>query len=518
LKFDPGPAHLSLGNGEYPERPIGFAWAVAACVLTTALALSLRGALAEANLLLLYLLAVVFVTVRFGRGPGILASFLAVLAFDIFLVPPYLSLSVADSQYLLTFAIMLVVSLIISHLTANLRYQAQIAFQRERRANALLELSKDLSGALSNEQISDIGVRHLNATFHARAVILFPVENKGLVTVGVDAASRVPLADAVLVIAKLVYEREVTIGYAEGATTSAGIQYLPLRAPMRTRGVLVLIPLDPAQCLMPEQERLLQTCAAQIALAIERVHYVDVAHNAMLGIESERLRNSLLSAISHDIRTPLTAIVGLSSTLASGRSLSNGTREELAQGIQEAATRMNRLVSNLLDMARLHAGAVQLNCQWQMLEEVVGSALAQFKGALAGFHVDVCLPASLPLLDFDSVLLERVFCNLLDNAAKYAAAGDAIAIRAQLVGDKIEVSVEDTGPGIPSGMEEAIFAKFMRGEPESARTGVGLGLAICRAIIEAHGGKIRAESRPEGGARFAFTLPLGSPPSGVGLD
>lgn len=511
-------AHWSPGDGADPQRPLGFASAVAACVLTTVVALPLRGSLAEANLILLYLLAVVFVTVRFGRRPGILASVVAVLAFDVFLVPPYLSLSVAQPQYLLTLAMMLIVSLIISHLTANLRYQAQIALQRELRANVLFDLSRELSGALSIEQISDIGVRRLNATFHARAVILFPGENGGLVTLGGDGASQVRLPDTALVIAKFVYEREVTIGYDEGATSAAGIQYLPLRAPMRTRGVLVLVPADPARRLVPEQERLLQTCAAQIALAIERVHYVDVAHDAMLAIESERLRNSLLSAISHDIRTPLTAIVGLSSTLANGGTLTDDTGRELAQGIRDAAIRMNRLVTNLLDMARLQAGGIKLNRQWQMLEEIVGSALAELSGALAGLHVEVSVPASLPLLDFDAVLLERVLCNLLDNAAKYAATGGSITIAAQLIGETVQVTVEDHGPGIASGMEETIFSKFARGEREPAVAGVGLGLAICRAIVEAHGGKIRVENRPEGGARFAFTLPLGSPPPGDGLD
>lgn len=517
MKFDPATEYSTPDEGEELKRPGSFAWAVAACVLTTALALPLRDSLASANLILLYLLAVVFVTVRFGRQPGILASILAVLAFDVFLVPPYLSLTVAEPQYLLTLVIMLVVSLIISHLTANLRFQAQIALQRERRANALFELSRELSGALSNEQISDIGVRRLNATFHARTIILFPNESGNLVAFGESAASPA-LADAALLLAKLVYEREVTIGYDEGAMTSAGIQYLPLRAPMRTRGVLVLVPSDPAHCVMPEPERLLQTCAAQIALAIERVHYGDVAHDAMLAIESERLRNSLLSAVSHDIRTPLTAIVGLSSTLANGRALPDETSRELALAIQDAAIRMNRIVTNLLDMARLHEGTVKMNRQWQMIEEIVGSALSEYAGVLAGLRVEVSVPASLPLLEFDAVLLERVLCNLLDNAAKYGAAGGSVAIAAHLVGDTVHVSVDDSGPGIPYGMEEAIFSKFTRGDLESARGGVGLGLAICKTIIEAHGGSIRAENRPEGGARLVFTLPLGSPPSSEGLD
>lgn len=489
----------------------GFVWAVLACVLTTALVLPLRGTFAETNLAMLYLLAVVFVTVRLGRGPGILASVLAVLSFDVFLVPPYYSVSVDDTEYLLTFAIMLAVSLIISHLTANLGYQAAIARGRERRATALFELSRDLSGALSAEDIAAIGTRHLGTTFNARAILLLPDAGGSVkpAAAGQGVAGSIRLGEAMLRIAQLVFERKVATGYDEGTVTSAGVRYLPLRAPLRTRGVLVLVPADADERLIPEQEQLLQTFAAQIALAIERVHYVEVAQDALVAIESERLRNSILSTISHDIRTPLTTIVGLASTLADGRELAPGTSRELARAIQDDALRMNRMVTNLLDMARLHAGPVTLNRQWQMLEEVVGSALAQMARTLDGMRVDVSLPPSLPLLAFDAVLLERVFCNLLDNAAKYAAPGGAVSIAAEAVEGCLQVAVEDRGPGIASGSEDAIFSSFNRGTSLQAQAGVGLGLAICKAIVAAHGGTISAANRPGGGARFVFALPAG---------
>lgn len=504
----------SLEAGDTHARFIGFGWAVLACALATVVALTLRGMLAPANLVLLYLMAVVLVAVRFGRTPGVLASFLAVLAFDVFLVPPYYSLTVAEPQYLLTFAIMLIVALIISHLTANLRNQALIAHYRERRVSALFDLSKELSAALTTTQIGDIGTRHLEAMFPAKVVLLFPDRQGKLRVQEIATHLHLPSmpADAAIHGAQQAYDRQVTASLDSVASTE-GLVYLPLRAPMRTRGVLVVAPENPSQLLLPEQQRLLETCAAQIALAIERVHYVDVAQEAMLAMESERLRNSLLSAISHDIRTPLTAIVGLSSALASGRPLPGETRQELAEAIQEDAIRMSNLVTNLLDMAKLHAGAVKLNRQWQMLEEVVGSALAVQSRTLAGFRIGVALPATLPLLDFDAVLMERVFCNLLDNVAKYTPAGSAVQITAEVIGNEVHVSVDDNGSGVPAGMEETIFTKFTRGEPESTRAGVGLGLAICRTIVEAHGGHIRAENRIEGGARFVFTLPVGFPPA-----
>ena len=508
----------SAEPGNARERFMGFSWAILACALATVVAVAMRGLLAPANLVLIYLMAVVLVAIRFGRQPGVLASFLAVLAFDVFLVPPYHSLTVSDPQYLLTFVIMLIVALIISHLTASLRYQVLIAHYRERRVSALFDLSKDLSAALTTAQIREIGTRHLEAIFQAKVVLLLPDRQGRLcmqeLATGLPRMPTSTLFDAV----QQAYEQHATAGLDPVAVTVEGMVYLPLRAPMRTRGVLVAAPENAHQVLLPEQGRLLQTCAAQIALAIERVHYVEVAQEAMIAMESERLRNSLLSAISHDIRTPLTAIVGLSSALSGGQPLSKETRQELAEVIQENAIRMNNLVTNLLDMAKLHAGAVKLNQQWQMLEEVVGSALTMLSRTLAGFRIDIALPSTLPLLNFDAVLMERVFCNLLDNAARYTAPGGVIRIAAERVGNEVSVSVEDNGPGIPKGMEEKIFTKFTRGESESPRSGVGLGLSICRTIMEAHGGRIRAENRIEGGARLVFTLPVGSPPADEALD
>jgi two-component system, OmpR family, sensor histidine kinase KdpD len=496
----------------------GYSWAILACGFATVLALALRGLLAPANLVLLYLMAVVLVAVRFGRKPGVLASILAVLAFDVFLVPPYYSLTVADPQYLLTFAIMLTVALIISYLTANLRHQALIAHYRERRASALFDLSKDLSAALTTAQIAEIGSRHLAPMFLAKVILLLPDPHGKLFAADGECGSGLAADDALLAAAQQAYDRPATAGEQNDASISDGVVHLLLRAPMSTRGVLLVKPENPALIQLPEQNRLLQTCAAQIALALERVHYVDVAQGALVSMESERLRNSLLSAISHDIRTPLTAIVGLSSTLATARPLPEQTRKELAEAIQDNAVRMSNLVTNLLDMARLHAGAIQLNRQWQMLEEVVGSSLAMLSATLSGLRIEVDLPATLPLLEFDAVLMERVFCNLLDNAAKYAAAGGMVRIAAELIGHEVQVAVEDDGPGVPAGMEDSIFTKFTRGELESSQAGVGLGLSICHSIIEAHGGRISAENRSEGGVRFLFTLPIGSPPADEAVD
>jgi two-component system sensor histidine kinase KdpD len=229
-------------------------------------------------------------------------------------------------------------------------------------------------------------------------------------------------------------------------------------------------------------------------------------------MESERLRNSLLAALSHDLRTPLTILVGLAESLALTKPPLSPDQLETAQAIQDEARRMSTLVSNLLDMARIESGEVTLNLQWQPFEEVVGAALDATRAMLKQHRIEVRLPLDLPLVRFDALLLERVLVNLLENASKYTPAGTTVILAAEVVADKLKVSVTDDGPGLPSGSEERVFQKFTRGDRESATPGVGLGLAICRAIIESHHGTITGMNRPGGGATFAFTLPLGSPP------
>lgn len=490
-----------------------FGWTVMACAVTTVIAVALRGWLDPVNLVMLYLLAVVVVTVRFGRAAGMVGSFLAVLAFDVFLVPPYYSLTVADTEYVLTFAIMLIVSLVISQLTASLRRQMLVAYVGERRAQALFNLSKELSGALTREQIGEIGTRHVQSMFLADAFLLFS-DADGTLRAAVGAA--VPPGET-LAAAQRVFDCLDSGKVGEHGLASANVIYLPLRAPVSAQGILILASQARGLFLSQEQEQLLQTVGAQIALATERIHYVEVAQVSTMAMESERLRNSLLSAISHDVRTPLTAIVGMASTLAENRPLAQAAKDDLVSAIHDNALRMSDLVSNLLDMARLHAGKLVLNHQWQMLEEVVGSALAHLSPALEKFDVTVSLPPDLPLLEFDAVLIERVLCNLLDNAVKHAAEGRVIRVAAERHGADVRVVVEDDGPGIPAGMEETIFQKFSRAQPESVQPGVGLGLSICRTIVEAHQGRLRAENRPEGGARFIFLLPIGSPPAVEGL-
>jgi two-component system sensor histidine kinase KdpD len=486
---------------------VDYLYAGAACTIAAVVAAVLYPVIELTNTAMVFLLSVVLVAVYFGRGPAVLAAVLSVAGFDFFFVEPRFSFAVSDVKYLLTFAVMLTVALITGQLTAGSRYQARVAMSRELRARALADMSRELSAALVLEQIGDIARRFIESSFNAKSTLLVADENDKL---------RAPIGASTLAIDLGIAQWAFDHGEPAGASTDtlpgSAILYLPLRAPMRFRGVLAVEPLSTRWLLIPEQRRLLDTFASLIAIAVERVHYVDIAQRTTVQIESERLRNSLLSALSHDLRTPLTAVLGLTEYLSITKPDLSQEQHEVVISIRDETRRMTALVNNLLDMGKLQAGEVKLNKQWQPLEEVVGAALAATSHLLSRHVVTVDLGADLPLLEFDAVLLERLLFNLLENAQKYTPEGSRIDVRATLANDCAEISVEDNGPGLPEGMEERVFDKFTRGQKESTKAGVGLGLAICRAIIDAHRGRIWAERSPSGGARFVFTLPLGNPP------
>ncbi|MCG5075824.1 sensor histidine kinase [Paraburkholderia tagetis] len=537
----------SAGHAVRRSPPRAYVAALLICAGITVLASTLHEHFALANLVMLYLLGVIFTATKLGRGPGVLLSFASVAAFDFFFVPPRLSFSVSDTQYLLTFVGMLLTSLVISHLTSSLRREASVAQRREQRTGAMYAMARELAAALATEQIVAIGSRHVSEVFGARVAILLPDSVDKVQQKIEDPDPRIMLEPGSLDIdvGQWVYDQQKPAGRGTDTLPAAAALYLPLKAPMRTRGVLAVITRDARELQVPEQQRMLDAFAAQIALALERVHYVEIARDALVNMESERLRNSLLSAISHDLRTPLTAIVGFSSMLAQtherdasdapenpddGRDPRSGTHSgthsgELIEAIHDEALRMTGIVTNLLDMARLQAGSLKLNRQWTPLEETVGAALAACRRVLARHPVRVSLEEGLPLLQLDAVLMERLFSNLLENAAKYTPPDTPLMIGARRIEENglpfVRVSIDDAGPGLPHGMGERVFEKFTRGEKESAKPGIGLGLAICRAIVEAHGGTIGAANRvadgvADGGriegASFWFALPVQTPP------
>ena len=515
------------------QKRLRYVWAAIACGGVTLLSTPLMQHFDRSNIVAIYILAVVLVGMRLGRGPAALAAVLSVSAFDFFFVPPRFSFAVSDVQYLLTFCIMLAVGLITGQLTACLRSQARVALHREERAAALYQLARDLSGAVQLDQVVKISDESIENTFHAVAALLLP-DGDSQLKVASERSDSPPASErptsqlpttarptsarpearlAVdLGIAQWAFDKGQPAGVGTDTLPGSEILYIPLRASEGSRGVLALKARHRRLLKIPEQRQLLDTFAALITIALERVHYVGVAQDAVVRMESERLRNSLLAALSHDLRTPLTILVGLAESLSLTKPALSSEQLETAVAIQEEARRMSTLVGNLLDMARIESGEVTLNLQWQPLEEVVGAALDATRVMLKSHHVEVRLARELPLVRFDALLIERVLVNLLENASKYTPAGSQVILSAEAAGEELTVSVSDNGPGLPVGREEAVFQKFTRGNRESATPGVGLGLAICRAIVEAHHGKIVGTNRAGGGVTFSFTLPLGRPP------
>ena len=499
---------------ERRQRWLDSGFAVLVCVVITLICTPLSHHVDLANIVMLFLLGVVIVAYRCGRSAAVLAALLSVASFDFFFVPPRLDFAVSDVQYLLTFAVMLIVGLVTGHLTSGLRFQARVAKYREERAHSLYEMARSLSSSLVEEQVVEISDRFLETSFRARAAILLPDLSGKLRETAPHGAA--PACD--LAVAQWCYDHNEPAGAGTDTLPATAQLYLPLKAPMRVRGVLVIEPGNARLLMIPEQRRLLDTFAALVAIALERIHFVSIAQDTLIRMESERLRNTLLAALSHDLRTPLTALVGLAETLSLELAASQSTHAGRADLIRDQALRTTRLVDNLLEMARLQSGELKLRLDWQSLEEILGSSLQELGVTLVGHPLTLDLPQTLPLVKCDAVLIERVLVNLLENAAKYTPPGATIGVRAAQSGARLEVEVWDEGPGLPAGQERALFLRFARGQKESVVPGVGLGLAICDAIIEAHRGSIRAENREPRGARFVFTLPLDEQPPPVHDD
>jgi two-component system sensor histidine kinase KdpD len=466
---------MNLGR---PAPWIGLLLGGVVVVLATLVSWTLLGPGQLADVVMVYLLGVVVVSMRFGYGPSLLAAVLSVLCFDFFFIPPYFTLRVADFRHVATFGVMFLVAVVISGLTKRVRDQAEAAREREQRTASLYALSREVAGAKTVAEVVEVGTRHVREIFGGVAEVSGITGDAG------------PGPD--IVVASRALE-------------------LPLLASRGSVGVLRVEPAEMSALSDAEQRRHLEAIADQIAAAIERGQLADEAHDARLRVEAEQLRNAVLSSVSHDLRTPLAVVTGAASTLLKER-LEPLVRRELTETILQEADRLNRLVQNLLDMSRLEAGAIRVKKQWQPIEEGIGTALNRMEKVLGNRVVTVTLPDTLTLVPLDSVLMEQVFVNLLENAAKYTPPGTPIEVETRLAKDHVEIEIRDRGPGLPEGQEARIFEKFHRGRTEGG--GAGLGLAICRGIVLAHGGRIWAEQRAEGGACFHIVLPIeGAPPT-----
>lgn len=481
----------------------GYLMAVLGCGLVTVSLVALTRWFDLANVVMLYLLVIVFISVRFGRAPGILAAFLSVLSFDLFFVEPKLSISVSDVQYLVTFAVMLIVSLIINNLAVGLRFQAQAARKREQQAISMSHLAQSLSAARKNDKIISQAAAWLTQHIASSAIIVMPDADNKLVVMTDPKIS----AEFNWVVTRWVFDNNESAGLATNTLTANPLHYRALATSNQVLGVLALMPTDSESFNQPEQQRMLDVAIAQITLALERVYYAKIAQTALIKVESERLRGTLLSALSHDIRTPITVLSGLASSLTT-QTLTITEQKQLAVDIEQQANVIQRLVINILDYVSLQSGGMKLNKQWVSLEEIVGGNIRQLEHYLKAHQIEIDIPHNIDFIYTDELILSRILNNLLTNAINYTPDDASICIKAMLDNNQqYRITVTDTGEGLPIGMETQIFERFTRGRSESTTTGLGLGLALSRDLVEHLGGTLNARNIQPHGAQFIIELP-----------
>jgi two-component system sensor histidine kinase KdpD len=494
-----------VSGRDYLNALVVVAVATLLCVLT-------RSLLTLADQTMIYLLGVLVVSSRMPRRPSLVAAIASVAALDFFFVPPYYSLDISDLRYIVTFSVMLVVALTVSTLTVRIREQAEAARQRERRTAALYAMSREFSVKTEVGEIARTAVRHVRNLMEAEAYVLLE---------GTDGRLR-PVAGEELAQAKS--ERELAVAqwvFEHGRPAGAGTDTLPASESLffplvGTRGPLGVFGIalgSRAPAPAPSRAQLLETYVAQTALAVERALLEEEADRARVAAETEQARSALLSAVSHDLRTPLASMTGSAGVLLDHPAeLGSGERRELLETIREEGDRLGRLVNNLLDLTRLESGALKVRKEWYPLEEVVSSALGRMESRLEGREVRVDLPQEVLLAPMDPILLEQVFINLLENAVKYSPPGTPVDVSAAAGKEEIVVEIADRGPGLPQGEEERVFERFYRVADGRRAEGAGLGLAVCQAILKVHGGRIQASNRAGGGAVFRFALPMGGIP------
>ena len=505
--------HVAPSSGRVRSwRKREWAWSVLTVAACTAIDKLMFPFFERLDFAMVYLLGVVIIASRTSKWPALAATILSVAAFDFFFVPPYYTFAVGDVRYFITFTVMFIVSFVISRLTLRVRQQAEASRLRERRTAGLYNLSRELVRERGTIRLSEIAMKHIGEIFDSQVAILIPDDRERLAVAAHAPSAFVPDQQEVSV-AQWVYEHRQPAGLSTDTLPGAKALYLPLLASGGPVGVVGILPRISGEMFEPDKFHYLEAFANQTAIALERSFLGEAAQRALLKAETESLRNTLLSSISHDLRTPLSAITGAATTLLQDDvAIDRQSRVELLQTIKEEADHLNRIIKNVLDMTRLESGAITLNKEWQPLDEIIGVVLDRLGDRLDDHPVTMNLQRNLPLVPFDALLIEQVFMNLFDNAIKYSPPGTPLELSASESFYIVTVELADRGPGIPPGEEERIFDKFVRGR--GAGGGVGLGLAICRTIINAHGGKIWAENREGGGAVFRFTLPaVGLPPA-----
>jgi len=502
------PSRVKVPEAWRPHQPLGrYLGGLLLLVAATGLSSLISPFVSPVNLVIVYLLSVVVAAVFLGRGPAVMTSILGVALFDYFFVPPRFTMAVSDTEYIITFLGLLAVGLVVSHLTALVQEQAELAQSREAQTAALYELGRDLTITVGLEAIAEAIITHISETFGREVAIFLPEEGTTLKVYANTPG--VVIADNEMAVATWSYQRGQVAGRGTDTLPDASMRYQPLKTTRGVVGVLGVKPADASQYLSSDQRRTLDAFANQVAMAIERARLVEQAHQAEILEITDKLQSALLNSISHDLRTPLVSITGALSSLEDDTvRLDGATRHSLIETARGEADRLNRLVGNLLDMSRIEGGAVRIHKEECDVQDVIGSALEQLASRLENRAVKLDIPVEFPLIPMDFVLISRVLVNVIDNAIKYSPSGSPIEISAKLANGYIEIEVADSGVGIPHEDLSRVFDKFYRVQRPDNVTGTGLGLSISKGIVQAHGGFIAAENRSGGGTIVTLALPL----------
>lgn len=464
--------------------------------------------LAASNLIMVYLLGVIIVALKGQAGPSILASILSVLAYDFFFIPPFYSFAVSDVQYVFTLIIMLLVTQIISHLTIRIRNQAESARFIQHQTSELYTLSQQLSSQRGVDKLLETGVQFIADAIDGEVLALLPINDQ--LEIHGNTMSEQALDSKEQGIARWVYELGQMAGFGTDTLSFSKALYLPLLTSHGAIGVLRILPKQ-QPLFPPEKMRFLEACANQIALALEVDRLQEQTKKSELKTETDRVRNTLLQSVSHDLRVPLVSIMAAASMqIEMAKQLKPDENIKLAKNIYLETEQLSRLINNLLQVSYLESDVAKLQKKPSSLYETINTVIKTSTKKLGKRPVNINVSGDLPKISFDNILLQEVFINLIDNAVKFTPPLSSIDITAVVEGDHLLVSVEDHGPGIVTDEVDKLFEKFYRGRLLTTERGLGLGLAICRMIIDAHGGKMWAENRKDGGAVFRFTLPLSS--------
>lgn len=485
-----------------------FVIAVLMMVGLTFLLSPFRELLGLVNVAMIYLLPVLFCADRLGTGPAITAAIVGVLSYDLFFVPPRFSFTVADLRYLVSFGIFILVAFLTGTLSTRRKSQVEQSKEREKQVITLYELSRDIAAVADLDTIVMKIVQRLALAIDGHVAIFIPNAGGRLELKANSHEVSIFSEENERAVATWVFDHGQRVGMNTETLSAARGLYLPLVAEQAVQGVIAVSTNKDGHKFQSDQLRLLDAVSVLSAVAINRAKLAEKARESLTYIESEKLRTALFNSISHDLRTPLASITGAVTGLLEDTAVfSAEDRAELLRTIRQGALRMSRFVNNLLQMARLESGMLKLEKDWCDIQDLVGVSIKHVEESLGSHQVLTDTPGNLPMVKGDFVLLEQVITNLLDNAIKYSVDGSQIKIWAREISNCVEVTVSDTGQQIPESDLQNIFEKFYRLKTPMQVSGSGLGLSICKEIVEIHGGRIWAENNIHSGVDIKFTLP-----------